>query len=621
VKAGVDTGGTFTDVVGEDGRIVKVPSTRSDPSAAVAAGLSALDGPVDVLAHGTTVATNALLERRGAVVALVTNEGFADVIEIARQNRPSLYDIWVDRPEPLVPRGLRFEVGGRLAADGSELSVIDPGAVPPLPEEVEAVCVCLLHADLNPAHERLVGAVLSNRGYDVTCSHEVSPEFREYERTVTTVINAYLRPACRSYLRSLDRLADRVLVMTSAGGLLPVGRAADRPAALLLSGPAAGVRAGAAAGVAAGFADCVTFDMGGTSTDVCLVLDGAPAPAAQRSVAGFPVRLPSLDVHTIGAGGGSLARIDPGGALVVGPESAGAEPGPACYGRGGELPTVTDADLVLGRIPIDAAFPGLGALSLDAARAALDRAGVTAEGVVDVVDAAMVEAVRAVTVARGVDPRGLALVAFGGAGPLHACALAAALEMAAVVVPLRAGVLSAVGLLGSRPQEDVVVSWPAPLDHEGVAAARFDLARRAARQLLGVGSDVPARVTLSAATGVATVRIGEAAVDVELSVDCRYEGQSHEVTVPSVAQFDEEHERRNGFRRDGAPVEVVAVRASARLDVLVDVGGLPAASTMARADAVGPCVLAEEDCTVWLPPGWTAEVGGGGSWILRPSRS
>ena len=265
--------------------------------------------------------------------------------------------------------------------------------------------------------------------------------------------------------------------MTSAGGLVDVAVGAERPAALLLSGPAGGVRAAAAAAVAAGFPDAVTFDMGGTSTDVCLVRDGRPEPAAERTVAGFPVRLPSLDIHTIGAGGGSLARLDPGGALVVGPQSAGAVPGPACYGRGGTEPTVTDADLVLGRIPADASFPSLGRLSAAAASDALAAAGVSAAGVVNVVDAAMVEAVRVVTVARGVDPRGLALVAFGGAGPLHACAIAAALGMQAVVVPPRAGVLSAVGLLGSPPQEDVVLSWPDPLDHASVASARFELAR------------------------------------------------------------------------------------------------------------------------------------------------
>ncbi|HZQ28909.1 MAG TPA: hydantoinase/oxoprolinase family protein, partial [Acidimicrobiales bacterium] len=296
-KAGLDTGGTFTDVVLEDGTIAKVPSTRADPAAAVR---WALPPDVDVLAHGTTVATNALLERRGAVVALVTNEGLADVIEIGRQDRPSLYDLWADRPEPLVPRDLRFEVACRLAADGSELVPLDPAAVPVLPDEVETVTVCLLHSDRNPSHERLVAAVLTNRGHDVSCSFEVSPEFREYERTVTTVVNAYLRPACRGYLQSLEGLAKSVLVLTSAGGLTELAGAADRPASLLLSGPAGGVRAAAAAAVAAGFPDAVTFDMGGTSTDVCLVQDGRPSfSGAGRLVAGFPVRLPSLDIHTI----------------------------------------------------------------------------------------------------------------------------------------------------------------------------------------------------------------------------------------------------------------------------------------------------------------------------------
>ena len=269
---------------------------------------------------------------------------------------------------------------------------------------------------------------------------------REVERTITTVINAALRPRCRAYLRGIGDLADEVLVMTSSGGLVPVEDAAELPAALLLSGPAGGVRAGAAAAAANGFRDAVTFDMGGTSTDVCLILDGAPAPAATRDVGGFTVRFPALDVHTIGAGGGSIARVDPGGALVVGPESAGADPGPACYGRGGVRPTVTDANLVAGHIPPAAAFGGL-TLDRAAAAAALDAAGVTADGVLAVVDANMEQALRAVSVERGVDPRGLALVAFGGAGPLHACALADALGMPAVVVPARAGVLSAVGLL------------------------------------------------------------------------------------------------------------------------------------------------------------------------------
>ncbi|MEY2569200.1 MAG: N-methylhydantoinase [Actinomycetota bacterium] len=568
MRAGVDTGGTFTDVVFADGHIAKVLSRPDDPASAVAAGLG--DAHVDVLAHGTTVATNALLERRGADVALVTDPGFEDVIEIGRQNRPSLYDPFADRPEPLVPRHRRVAVGA------------------PLPADVDAVAVCLLHADRDPSGELAVAAALDHA--DVTCSHQISPEFREFERTSTTVINAYLRPVCRRYLQRLQALADAVLVMTSAGGLVPLADGAERPAALLLSGPAAGVLAGAAAAVAAGFPDAVTFDMGGTSTDVCLVLDGRPAPAADRTVGGLPVRLPSLDVHTIGAGGGSLARIDTGGALAVGPRSAGADPGPACYGKGGTEPTVTDADLVAGRIPADAAFPGLDRLDADAARTALAHAGITADGVIEVVDAAMVQAVRGVSVERGVDPRGLALVAFGGAGPLHACALAQALDMRAVVVPPRAGVLSAAGLVAAPRQVDLVRSWADPRDHRGVADAVVRLAREAGP-----------------------------ADEVVTAVDCRYEGQSHEITVPSVEAFPAEHERRNGYARPGAPIEVVALRVSARTHSPIRLDDLPVPG--GRATARGPAVLAEPDCTVWVPDGWTAEVGGGGSWILQRSRS
>ena len=626
MQVGVDTGGTFTDVVGDDGRIAKVPSTPEDLAAGVRAGIDGLSRTTAparpaLLAHGTTVATNALLERRGGRVALMTTAGFADVIEIGRQDRPSLYDIWADRPEPLVPRGLRLEVPGRLDADGNEVVPLDPSAVPALPDGLDGATICLLHADRNDAHERLVAAVLANRGHDVTRSSEVSPEFREYERTVTTVVNAYLRPACRRYLRSLREHAEEVLVLTSAGGLVGVDEAVDRPVALLLSGPAGGVRAAAAAAVAAGYPDAVTFDMGGTSTDVCLVRGGSPAPAAQRSVGGYPIRLPALDIHTIGAGGGSIARVDPGGALVVGPRSAGAVPGPACYGRGGTDATVTDADLVSGRITEGTAFPGLGGLRLDAARAALERAGVPADGVIDVVDAAMVQAIRAATVQRGVDPRQLALVAFGGAGPLHACALADALGMPVVVVPPRAGVLSAVGLLGSPRQVDLVRSWPSPADHDGASEARFQLARQAARQLVGAAADAPARVRLSAGTGDATVTFAHGeAVQVDLGVDCRYAGQSHELTVATVGAFEEEHRRRNGFARPGAPVEVVALRASARRPAPVAIGSLRAPDAP-RSRAVGPRVLSEPDCTVWLPAGWSADVHESGSWILRRSRS
>ena len=608
MRVGVDTGGTFTDVVADDGRIAKVLSTPADPSEAVAAGVEAF--APDVLAHGTTVATNALLERRGATVALVTNEGFADLIEIARQDRPALYDATARRPPPLVTRERRLEVAGRLGPDGGELEPLGP--VPEVPEDVEAVAVCLLHSDLHDGHERAVAETLRERGLDVTCSADVSPQHREYERLSTTVANAYLRPRCTEYLARLSALADLVLVLTSAGGLVPVEEASRVPARLLLSGPAGGALAAGWAAAAAGFADAVTFDMGGTSTDVCLVLDGRPAPAGERTVAGLPVRLPSLDVHTIGAGGGSIARVDSGGALAVGPQSAGAAPGPACYGLGGTEPTVTDADLVAGRIRAGAALPGLEALDLEAATAALDRAGVTAEGVLAVVDAAMTMAVRRVSVERGVDPARLALVAFGGAGPLHACAIADSLGMPAVVVPPRAGVLSAAGVLAAPRQADVVRSWPTPSDTKGLVWTGLEVAREAMAQVAVQQGAWSANLR---ALESEQLRLSTDAVEVEVGVDCRYAGQSWELTVPMVEAFGAEHERRNGYRRDGTPIEVVAVRATARVPSGVDLGSLPPVD---RSGPVrGPEVIAEEDCTIWVAEGWAAEVHDSGSWLLR----
>ena len=623
-RIGSDTGGTFTDLVADDGRVTKVPSTPHDPGDAVRTGLAELLGGErpSVLAHGTTVATNALLERRGARVALVTNAGFADIIEIARQDRPSLHDPAVVRPEPLVPRELRLEVEGRIGPDGWEIQPLGP--MPTIPDGVEAVAVCLLHSDIQPAHEILVGMELQAEGHDVSCSCDISPEYREYERTVTTVVNAYLRPACRAYLQRLSEAADSVQVMTSAGGLVPAVSAAERPAALLLSGPAGGVLAGAQVAVANGFPDAVTFDMGGTSTDVCLVLGGQPAPAAELEVAGLPVRMPSLDVHTIGAGGGSIARLDDGGALLVGPRSAGAVPGPACYGRGGTEPTVTDADLVAGRIPAGAAFPGLGALDLDAARAALDSAGVSADGVLAVVDAAMEEAIRVVTVERGVDPRGLALVAFGGAGPLHACALADALEMEAVIVPARAGVLSAVGILGAPLQVDLVRSMAEPLDRAAALAAADELQQEANSWAVRNLGDRTGSFGFTSTGGEfvpdpGVPGAGEAVTWLTTTrFDCRYAGQSHELSVPHPSKFHAEHHRRNGYARRGHPIEVVAVRARAALPSPVTPADLP---TPERSGAVGPAVIAEPDCTIWVPEGWAAEPGAGGALVLHRTAS
>lgn len=611
MQLGADSGGTFTDLVGTDGRILKVLSTATDPGEAVRTGVLSLAGTAaapELLAHGTTVATNALLERSGAVVALVTTVGFRDVIEIGRQDRPSLYDQWHDRPEPLVQRTLRLEIAGRLDSTGAEIEGLPTGwysqltSSGMLTDDVEAVAVCLLHADLNPAHERRVADTLREHGWDVTASFEVAPEFREFERTVTTVVNAYLRPVCRSYLEGLADTAESVAVMTSAGGLIDLDSAASTPARLLLSGPAGGVRAAAAVAVACGHTDAISFDMGGTSADVCLIMGGEPEPAAKLDVAGLPIRLPSLDVHTIGAGGGSIATIDPGGALRVGPRSAGADPGPACYGRGGAAPTVTDANLVLGRIPADASFPGLGRLDVEAARSAFASAGVDAAGVVQVVNANMEQALRSISVERGVDPSGLALVAFGGAGPLHACELAASCGIPVVIVPGAAGVLSAVGLLTSPRRRELVRSWPTPGDHSGLAGALSQLADEASTLLKGDPS-----------VGIVTATT---------SLDCRYAGQSHELQVSSIDEFEEVHLARNGYTPERAAVEVIALRAVAESPAPSTIDQVLAARAPEQHPPVtGPSVLVRDDCTIWVPQGWVGRPGPLGSLVLSRGSS
>jgi N-methylhydantoinase A/oxoprolinase/acetone carboxylase beta subunit len=601
VRIGADSGGTFTDVVAADGRIVKLLSTRADPGAAVRTGAAALTPDrVEVLAHGTTVATNALLERNVATVTLYTTAGFADVIEIARQDRPSLYDPFVDRPVPLVDRDHRLEVEERLIHDGSVLVPYAAGSAPPVPEGTDAIAICFLHSDLNPAHEQAVAAELRAGGHDVCASYEVSPEMREYERTSTTVVNAALGPVCRPYLAGLAGAADEVVVMTSAGGLLDVDRGAELPAALLLSGPAAGARAAADVARACGFPDALSFDMGGTSTDVCLILAGAPAVTAEHPVAGYPVRMPAIDIHTIGAGGGSIARIDTGGALIVGPESAGADPGPAAYGLDGGRPTVTDANLALGRIPADTTFgvgldDGARRLDVDAARTALAAAEVDPQGVIDVVNAGMEQALREVSVVRGIDPAGLALIAFGGAGPLHVCALAEALGTTTVIVPAAAGVLSAVGLLISPRHRELVRSWPGGADLQGLDAA-LDALASDARAALGVE---PCTVTTA--------------------LECRYRGQSHELRVATAGDFHAAHERVNGYRR-GDPIEVTTLRAVAEAPAPCTIDDVLAGWTGRwPAPVVGPTVEVREDCTIWVPEGWTGREGPLGSLVLERS--
>jgi len=568
-RLGVDVGGTFTDVVALVGgqlRVAKVPSTPDDQADGVMAAIEAVNvdtGALDAFAHGMTVATNALLERRGARTALVTTEGFRDLLEIARQDRASLYDLGARRPEPLVPRELRFCVGERMGPDGV-LQELDQDSVEAAVQaireaEVEAVAVCLLFSFLHDDHERRVGRALREAldGVHVSLSCDVLPEMREYERAATTAADAYLSPPLARYLGSLADRAGRAgvpepLVMRSSGGVVPFQAAARSAAGCVLSGPAGGVVGAGWAARAGGLGDVLSFDMGGTSTDVAAILDGRAQTTTGSSVGGVPLGLPMVDVHTVSAGGGSIAWADAGGALRVGPRSAGAQPGPAAYGAGGEEPTVTDANLLLGRLGDGVRLGGEVVLRRDLAQRALATLGeglgldaeATARGVIEVADAEMVRALRVVSVERGLDPRELALVAFGGAGGLHACALARELGMATVLVPRAAGMLSALGLAISDLRHDGVAPLPGRLD--AIAGERLELAfselEQGAREALGD------------------------AVELERGADLRYEGQSFELTVEAgdadglAESFHAAHERRYGYRMEDEPVALVAVR-------------------------------------------------------------
>ncbi len=572
---GVDVGGTFTDaVLVEEGRIrtAKVPTAaRQEESVLDAARAVGAGAGLTRFAHGTTVATNALLERRGARIAYVGNDGFEHLLHLRRQTRAHLYRLCAAHPEPLVPLERCHGVRGRLGPEG-ELEPLDLGSLSDVPE-ADAIAVCLLFAFRDASHERALAAELRRRhpGVHVVASHEVAPEFREYERASTTAADAYLAPVAARYLRALVAAAAKAglpepVVMLSSGGVLPAEEAAAHPARLLVSGPAGGVVGAGLLARRAGFTDAIAFDMGGTSTDVCFLPGGQAVRVAEREVGGVPVRLPSVDVHTVGAGGGSLVRRDAGGALRVGPESAGADPGPACYGRGGG-PTVTDANLLLGRLPEE--LPGGLVLERDAAAAALE--GIDPAAVVEVVNAEMLRALRVVSVERGHDPREFALVAYGGAGPLHACALAEELGMEAVLVPAAAGVLSALGLAAGDERRDRIVSHVRPL---------------------GEVYDLPAE--------------GEA--------DLRYRGQSFELTVPLggdlAERFHRAHGDRYGYADRERQVELVAVRTA---DV---VRGpeleLPSGEPQRLS---GPALLELDGSTLWIPPGWVG-ARDGPSWVV-----
>ena len=610
----VDTGGTFTDavgVVGGSAAIVKVPSTPRDPAAAVREAVALILDELGVssaslLVHGTTVATNALLEGRGAETHLVTNAGLEDLLEIGRQNRAELYALEPRPRAALIPPERRIGVDGRRGPHGE---CIEPLDVAPLVAHVTSLddsprswAVCLLHAYASGADEEVLAAELGRlRPNDpVSVSSRVLPVFREVERASTTVANAFVATVMGAYLRRLHGVADEVAVMSSSGGRLQLEAARALPAATALSGPAGGVVAALDLAHRRGLDGVVSFDMGGTSTDVSLCRGSLPIRHA-ATIGEHPIHLPTLDIHTIGAGGGSIARVDAGGALAVGPESAGADPGPACYGRGTEA-TVTDANVVLGRLPAGTLLAGRVPIDATRAKEAVGRVADrlempiqdAAEGIVRVAVEKMARAIRRVSVERGADPRALALCCFGGAGGLHACALAETLGMTAIVVPPAAGVFSAVGLSLAVP-----------------------VAERSRTVLGRTDSEAErARATLIAA---ASETLGGGAVRTVSRLDMRYEGQSFELAVPFDSDvetarqaFAQAHHDRFGYGLD-APVVAVTVRV--RLEG--EAPGVEPARTPAEPEMVsGPRALVSLGSTTWVAPGWQGEREGDGTLVL-----
>ncbi len=574
-RLGVDVGGTFTDIaLWDEARqrltVLKLPTVPADPAEGILAGIRAItarDGvppaALGFVAHGTTVATNALLEKKGARTALLTTRGFRDLLEIARQKRPDLYDLQADKPPALVPREWRLEATERLLADGSVHEKLREADVTAAVETlraagggVEALAICFLYAFLDPAHERRAAELVQAHlpGVFVALSSDVSPEFREYERLSTTVLNAYLGPLIGRYVR---RFANRVQALgvgappyinQSNGGIISVAEAAARPVRTLLSGPAAGVMGAAWVAEQAGLDAIITFDMGGTSTDVARVESGVPRIAAERTIDGYPVRIPALEIESVGAGGGSLAWVDSGGALKVGPQSAGAVPGPACYGRGGERPTVTDANVILGRLSATHLLDGEMRLSPALAERAI--AGLAhelgldplqaARGVVSVVQANMLAAIRLVSVRKGYDPRGATMVAFGGAGPLHASALARDLGVARVLVPPAPGILCALGLLVEPLRLDLVRTRVEPLDALGVAQLET----------------VFAALEREAQAWLERERVPAGRRRLARALDMRYVGQNFELLVEVPAEFwrGERDALRRAFLREHARV-------------------------------------------------------------------
>jgi N-methylhydantoinase A/oxoprolinase/acetone carboxylase beta subunit len=631
MRIGIDAGGTFTDfiVVHDNGSIqtFKLRSNPQSPASVILAGLAqaASGKPAEVI-HGSTVATNALLERKGARTALITTAGFEDVFHIGRQNRAELYNLTPQQRPPLIPRSLCFGLRERAYFDGTIAQSPAATEIARLKTRlsragVQSIAICFLHAYRNPENEKLVVAALADAGY-LSASHDVCPEFREYERSSTTLINAYVGPMMDKYLAQLEASSHPIAIMQSNGGFMSTKEARKHAVRTVLSGPAGGVVGALDIATLSGFSRILGFDMGGTSTDVSLC-DGQPRESLEASIDGFPVRVPMLDIHTVGAGGGSIARVDEGGLLRVGPESAGADPGPACYAKG-TRPTVTDAHVVLGRVAADQLIGG--EMHLDTARAstAVDsiaqQLGISrvraAQGIIRVANANMERAIRVVSVERGHDPRDFALVAFGGCGGLHACDIAQELGIRTVLVPEYAGALSALGMLLASHVRDYAAGVLNRPDFE----REFVRLERIARK------DLP---------GAELIR----------SADIRYSGQSYELTVPwnapdAGAPFHEEHQRVYGYSNPDRAIEIVAIRLRARLAVekpklhsprprsrqaiKYDVrrvhsqGSWRDTPVYARSSIItktlrGPALVLDYGSTTLIPPGWTFSVDKVGS--------
>ncbi len=631
---GVDVGGTFTDfhiIDAQSGRsdVFKLSSTPDNPAEAIMQGLRALSesGLVNYqeigrLCHGTTVATNTLIQRRGGALALVTTEGFRDLLEIGRQTRPHMYDLQTDQAQPLVPRQRRFELSERVGARGQVLKGLAPDQVERIADAVAqsgvASCaVCLLFSFLNPAHERAIADALSARGVAVSLSSEVQPEFREFERMSTTVLNAYLVPVMGRYLETLESAMAKDLPHTSvginqsSGGLMSVRQARRFPVRTALSGPAGGVVGAAYVARQAGRPNIITMDMGGTSADVCLIRNFEAGVAFDRSVGGFPVRLPMVDVNAVGAGGGSVAWLDAGGFLKVGPTSAGAKPGPACYGIGGMEPTVTDANLVLGRLSPKGLLAGRVPLDMQLARDAFaeiaQALGISIEhaalGTIDIVVANMVRAIRAISVERGFDPRMFALMAFGGGGPLHAADVARELGTSEVIVPTHPGILCAQGVVVSDLRENLVRTHRTHLDEESVPVILESVdAVLTQAQIWFDHEAVPVRDRVA-----------------DIVLDLRYVGQNYELSIPIDAaalrdkpptaiatqlrqHFCDVHEQNYGHQDPRAAIEIINYRcvARARLHRLPDSRPAPT-STRAATPSSTRSVWFDRDAPVMTP--------------------